>query len=45
MNLAYPMAPDDVRGILVTEQFLDGLHKEEMRLRLSSQGPIVRIML
>ena len=27
MNLAHPMAPDDVREILATEQFLDGCIK------------------
>lgn len=34
VNLAYPTAPDDVREILATEQFLDGLHNAEMRLKI-----------
>ena len=34
MNLAYPTAPDDVREILATEQFLDGFHNAEMRLKI-----------
>lgn len=40
VNLAYPTAPDDVREILATEQFLDGLHNSEMRLKIKQARPI-----
>jgi hypothetical protein len=35
-NLAYPMAPNDVREILAKEQFIDGLASADMRLRAKS---------
>ncbi|XP_056006949.1 uncharacterized protein LOC130050723 [Ostrea edulis] len=40
VNLAYPTAPDDVREILATEQFLDGLHSSEMRLKIKQARPV-----
>jgi hypothetical protein len=40
VNLAYPTAPDDVREILPTEQFLDGLHNSDMRLKITQSRPI-----
>jgi hypothetical protein len=39
VNLAYPTAPDDVRGILASEQFLDGLHNSEMRIKIKQTRP------
>ena len=39
VNLAYPTAPDDVREILATEQFLDGLHNSDMRLKIKQSRP------
>ena len=39
-NLAYPMAPNDVREILAKEQFIDGLASADMRLRVKQAGPL-----
>ena len=39
VNLAYPTAPDDVREILASEQFLDGLHNSEMRIKIKQTRP------
>ncbi|MEW8542943.1 MAG: retroviral-like aspartic protease family protein, partial [Candidatus Thiodiazotropha sp.] len=38
-NLAYPTAPCDVRETLAKEQFIDGLHSSEMRLRVKQARP------
>ena len=40
VNLAYPTAPTDVREILATEQFLDGLYNSEMRLKIKQARPL-----
>ena len=39
-NLAYPMAPNDVREILTKEQFIDGLASADMRLRVKQARPL-----
>jgi hypothetical protein len=39
-NLAYPMAPNDVREILAKEQFIDGLASADMRLRVKQARPL-----
>jgi hypothetical protein len=39
VNLAYPTAPDNVREILATEQFLDELHNSDMRLKIKQSRP------
>jgi hypothetical protein len=39
VNLAYPTAPDNVREILAIEQFLDGLHNSDMRLKIKQSRP------
>ncbi|KAH3805859.1 hypothetical protein DPMN_134168 [Dreissena polymorpha] len=33
-NLAYPLAPADLKETLAKEQFLDALHSADMRLRI-----------
>lgn len=38
-NLAYPTAPCDVRETLAKEQFIDGLHSSDMRLRVKQARP------
>ena len=40
INLVYPTAPSDVREILAMEQFLDGLHDSEMRLKIKQDRSI-----
>ena len=39
-NLAYPTAASDLKEILATEQFLDGLHDTEMRLKIKQARPV-----
>ena len=39
-NLAYPMAPTDVREILAKEQFVDGLTIADMRLCVKQAKPL-----
>jgi hypothetical protein len=39
VNLVYPKAPDDVREILATEQFLDGLHNSDILLKIKQPRP------
>ena len=38
-NLAYPKASSDLKEILATEQFLDGLYDSEMRLKIKQARP------
>ena len=38
-NLAYPTASSDLKEILATEQFLDGLYDSEMRLKIKQARP------
>ena len=38
-NLAYPTASSDLKDILATEQFLDGLYDSEMRLKIKQARP------
>ena len=39
-NLAYPTASSDLKEVLATEQFLDGLHDSEMRLKIKQARPV-----
>ena len=45
MNLAHPMASDDVREILATEQYLDGCIKrrwfENKQSRTNSENDVI----
>ena len=38
-NLAYPTASSDLKEVLATEQFLDGLYDSEMRLKIKQARP------
>ena len=39
-NLAYPTEASDLKENLATEQFLDGLHDTEMRLKIKQARPV-----
>ena len=40
INLAYPTASSELKEVLATEQFLDGLFDYEMRLKIKQARPV-----